>query len=184
MTTDEQDGQLVQGAKQGSLDCFGQLYHRYYASMVALAYSLLADRHLSEDSAQEAFAVACRDLQNLRCNDKFAGWLAGICRNVAKQMLRTRKELISNDHTPAADDKSEGDGVSETIRRAVWQLAPADREVIVLRYYNDLSYEQIAAVLGISELAVHGRLVRSKRKIEKILRRNGLMKDHDEKITK
>lgn len=184
MTTAEQDRQLVEGAKRGCLECLGQLYHRYHYAMTALAYSMLGDRHLAEDAAQETFAVACGGLQHLQDDGKFAGWLAGICQNVARQMLRSRKERIDNEQTHRVQAPEQSDNLDQAIREALWQLAASDREVIVLRYYKDLSYEQMAAVLGISEPAVHGRLVRSKRKIEKILRRNGLVNDHDEKITK
>jgi RNA polymerase sigma-70 factor, ECF subfamily len=180
----DQDGQLVQGAKQGSLECFGRLYHRYYQAMAAIAYNVLADHHLVEDAAQETFAIACRDLQTLKCDEKFAAWLAGICRNVAKQMIRSKKELrlFTTEYRPPEQDTCPNDEISVSVRSAIWKLSSSDREVILLRYYQELSYEQMAAVLGISESAVHGRLVRSKQKIENNLKHNGLVKDHDKKF--
>ncbi|MHC4889580.1 MAG: RNA polymerase sigma factor, partial [Planctomycetota bacterium] len=81
---------LVEAAQNGHLESFGALYKVYHSPMVALAYSMLADRDLAEDAAQEVFAIACRDLLSLRREDKFGAWLAGICRNVARQMLRSR----------------------------------------------------------------------------------------------
>ena len=77
---------LVEAAQNGHLESFGALYEYYYSPMVALAYSMLGDIHLAEDAAQEAFATACRDLTRLRRKTKFAPWLAGICRNIARQM--------------------------------------------------------------------------------------------------
>ena len=69
----EQSEELLVGAAQdGHLDSFTALYERYYNSMVALAYSVLADRHLSEDAAQQAFVIACRDLPKLKSKDRFA----------------------------------------------------------------------------------------------------------------
>jgi len=56
---DRSDSQLVTAALGGCVESFGQLYERYYSAMVALAYSVLADRHLAEDAAQETFAKAC-----------------------------------------------------------------------------------------------------------------------------
>ena len=168
----EQDSELVDGAKRGCLDCFGKLYNRYYTAIATLSYSLLADRHLAEDIAQETFATACKDLHHLESNEKFAAWCAGICRNIAKQTLRTRKEIITTDFTPAATQQQPDD--NQTIREAVDNLSSSDREIIILRYYNDLSYEQMSAVLGISEQAVHGRLTRAKQKIEKTLKQKGI----------
>jgi len=54
---------LVEAAQNGHLDSFAALYERYYSCMVALAYSVLADAQLSEDAAQETFAIACRDME-------------------------------------------------------------------------------------------------------------------------
>ena len=155
------------------MEGFVALYELYYSPMVALAYSVLADIHLAEDAAQEAFAIACRNLPHLKSKDKFAAWLAGICRNVARQMQRSKGKLIAlSDPLPAENDNEQG-GHRDTIRRAVWQLRAVDREPVVLRYYDNMSYEQIASVLDISVQAVNGRLIRAKRKIAKYLKNNG-----------
>ena len=171
--TEQSEELLVGAAQDGHLDSFAALYERYYNSMVALAYSVLADRHLSEDAAQQAFAIACRDLPKLKSKEKFVIWLAGICRNVARQMRRSRARLVSLNETPPDRDQNKKDNHADTVRRAVWKLRATEREPIVLRYYNGLSYEGIAAVLGISPQAVHGRLTRAKRKIAKYLKREG-----------
>ena len=178
--TAKSEEQLIQGAKNGCLDCFSQLYRQFYASMVAVGYSVLADRHLAEDAAQETFAIACQELQSLKHPDKFASWLAGICRNVSKQMLRSRKEVIAADRLATVDQKANDQHAALAVRQALWQLSARAREPIVLRYYNSMSYEQIAAVLGISQKAVHGRLIRAKRKLAKYLKRNGFPGGHYE----
>ncbi len=166
---------LVQAAQNGHLESFGALYERYHSSMVALAYSMLADRDLAEDAAQDVFAIACRDIGSLKSKESFAAWLAGICRNVSRQMLRANKaKPVALGDNPAAQKRDDMEDRREAIRRAVWQLRPNERELIVLRYYDNLPYEQIAQVLDISIQAVNGRLVRAKRKIAKYLKRNGL----------
>lgn len=164
---------LVEAAQNGHLGSFAALYERYYSSMVALAYSLLADTQLAEDAAQQTFVIACRDLANLKSKDKFAAWLAGICRNTAKQMHKSRGKLVALNESPSDETKENKDNRTEAVRRAVWDLRTADRELIVLRYYDNMPYEQIASVLGISKQAVNGRLIRTKRKIAKYLKRNG-----------
>jgi len=169
--TDKSEEGLVEAAQNGRLDSFAALYERHYNSMVALAYSVLADRHLSEDAAQQAFAIACRDLPKLKSKDKFGTWLAGICRNVARQIYRSRARIAALNEAPSADNKNKEDQRAEVVRRAVWKLRAVEREPIVLRYYNGLSYEGISTVLGISPQAVHGRLTRAKRKIAKYLKR-------------
>ncbi len=167
----KQEELIVEAAQNGHLASFAVLYERYYGRIVALAYSVLADRGLAEDAAQETFATACRDLPKLKSKDKFANWLAGICKNTAKQMQRSKGRFAAlNDDAPAKDEKNND---ADLIRRAVWKLRTVHREPIVLRYYNGLSYEQISATLGISQQAVHGRLTRAKRKIAKYLKHNG-----------
>lgn len=164
---------LVEATQNGHLESFAVLYQRYYGAMVALAYSVLADIHLAEDAAQETFAVACRNLPALRRKDRFGSWLAGICRNVAKQMRRREKQAVTASAGQPVGDPDSKDGCTNAVRRAVWQLRPAERELVVLRYYDNMPYEQIAFVLGISVQAVNGRLIRAKRKIAAYLKRNG-----------
>jgi len=169
--------QLVQAAQNGHLESFGALYERYHSSMVALAYSMLADRELAEDAAQEAFAIACRDLRSLKSKERFAAWLAGICRNVTRQMLRSKGRQVAVSVRGRAGNVNIEEHRRDAIREAVLQLRPAERELIVLRYYDNSPYEQIAQVLDISPQAVNGRLVRAKRKIAKYLKRNGFTGD-------
>jgi RNA polymerase sigma-70 factor (ECF subfamily) len=172
-TEQPSDEQLVEQAGNGCLDSFGVLYQRYYGSMVALAYSATGNIHAAEDVAQETFAVACKALPKLRSKDRFTGWLAGICRNVAKQM--NRREILKDVHRPPfSQAQPEQNLFTAEVRQIVWQLRLRDREPVVLRYYDNLSYEQIAAVLGITLAAVHGRLIRAKRKISRQLKRVGV----------
>jgi len=168
---------LVEAAQDGDLESFGALYERYYNPMVALAYSMLADRDLAEDAAQESFVVACRDLSNLKSKDKFAAWLAGICRNIARQMLRGKGRRILLNTEQSSERQDGREHRCEAIRRAVWKLREAERELIVLYFFNGFSRAQISGVLGISPSAVNGRLIRAKRKIAKYLKRNGLTGD-------
>ncbi len=105
MTFESQE-RLVEAAQNGHLDSFAALYEQYYNSMVALAYSVLADRHLSEDAAQQTFAIACRNLPKLKSKDKFAYWLAGICKNTARQMGRSRAKLVSLNEPPPAENQN------------------------------------------------------------------------------
>lgn len=173
--------QLVEAARNGCIDSFAALYEKYHGPMVALAYSILAGRDRAEDVAQETFAIACRDLPTLKSKDKFAAWLAGICRNLSKQMLRAaRSERNLTPDEPVVHAKDRTDERSETIRQAVWNLRNAEREIIVLRYFDGFSQAQISSVLGISPQAVNGKLVRAKRKIAEYLKRNGLTGVHYE----
>ena len=174
---ESRDETLVEAAQNGHLESFGALYERYHSPMVALAYSVLGDRDFAEDAAQETFAIACRDLPKLKSKYKFGAWLAGICRNVARETLRSKgKSAAVNFKEPVKNQNGE-DHRRDAIRQAVFKLRSAERELIVLRYYNGFSQAQISNVLDISPQAVNGRLVRAKRKIAKYLNRNGFTGD-------
>ena len=101
----ESEKRLIEAAQNGHLESFAALYERYYRCVATVAYSVLADAHLAEDAAQEAFAIACRDLPKLKSKDKFAAWLAGICRNVARQMQKSKGKFVALNEPLATDDK-------------------------------------------------------------------------------
>jgi RNA polymerase sigma-70 factor (ECF subfamily) len=143
---------------------------------VALAYAQLGDKHWAEDAAQEVFAIACRNLRSLRDRDKFGAWLGGICRNVTKQMLRVKTRtapLPSEAEEVATDGQPEQEEQWDAVRQAVWKLPTAERELIVMRYFNGFSQARISQVLDLTPAAVNGRLTRAKRRIAEWLKRDG-----------
>ncbi len=170
---DNLERQLVDAAAAGDIESFGELCRRHYGPMIAIAYSVLSDHQLAEDAAQESFARALVNLGKLKNRSRFAPWLAAICRNAAKDMVAAKARHIRvADLSPAAPCGS-GNENGTLIRRAIEQLPAAARELVVLRYYNKLSYEEIAAVSGVSRAAINGRLARAKRKMAAYLKRNG-----------
>lgn len=111
--------------------------------MTAVAYSALRDHQLAEDAAQEAFARALVNLRKLKTPEKFAPWLAQICRHVAIDMGRARRQGTDIEGLPPVQDEPERDSSVEIVRRAIGDLPEPMREVLILRYYDDRSYEQI-----------------------------------------
>ena len=171
--TQKPDTVLVRSAIDGDAESFTELCQRYYPAMVAIAHSMLGDRHLAEDAAQQAFAKAAVKLPQLKKESRFANWLAVICRNVAKDIARRAENLHSTDDLAIAAAKSNNDETAEVVREAISKLSASARELIYLRYYDGMSYEQISMVLGISEQAINGRLRRAKKKLAGYLQRNG-----------
>ena len=171
--TQKPDTVLVKAAVNGDADSFTELCRRYYPAMVAIAHSALGDRHLAEDAAQQAFAKAAVKLPQLKKENRFAGWLAAICRNIAKDMARRIEKFYSTDDLSSVVAKSSDDETAKVVRQAISKLPASARELVFLRFYDGMSYEQISAVLGISEQAINGRLRRAKKKIVGYLGRNG-----------
>ncbi len=138
---------MVEAALRGDLDSFGKLCEEFYAPMVAVAYSVLGDHHLAEDAAQEAFAKALTGLRGLKQPAKFGAWLAQICRNVATDMAKTRIRGGHNVELWEAPPEQGEDGLPSAVRRALGRLPAPARELIVLRYYDNLSYDQMSSFL-------------------------------------
>jgi RNA polymerase sigma factor (sigma-70 family) len=172
--TNAEDDILVRRALQADPESFGQLCRRYYPSLIAVADSILMDRHLAEDAAQETLAHACRQLPRLREPERFGPWVAAICRNVAKDMLRdrVRQREPAEDCQPQGPDPRE-DMQSEVLTEALQQLPQHLREVVFLRFYDGMSYEQIAGVLGGTPQSIDGRLRRAKKRIAAFLKAKG-----------
>jgi len=165
--------ELVEAAVGGDLESFGELCRRHYAAMAAIAYAVLSDHQLAEDAAQESFARALVRVRGLKDRAKFAPWLAAICRNVAKDMVAARARQTSTEDPSQVAQQNNDDETGRLVRRAIDQLSAHAKELIVLRYYDNLSYECMASVLGISPAAINGRLARAKRRMAEYLRKNG-----------
>ena len=164
---------LIEAATGGDIESFGELCRQYYAAMAAIAYAVLSDHQLAEDAAQESFARALVRIKSLKERAKFAPWLAAICRNVAKDMIAAKAKRISTEDISQVDEVENHDENNRAIRRAIEQLSESTKDLVVLRYYDGLSYEQISSVLGISKASINGRLTRAKRKMADYLRKNG-----------
>jgi RNA polymerase sigma-70 factor (ECF subfamily) len=153
------------------VDSFVALCHRYYQSLVAIARAVLGDGHLAEDAAQEALAKACRHLDGLKTPNRFGAWLATICRNEARDILRRRPNVESLGERDVPVETPAPDSEVDVVRRALDSMPPESRELLYLRYRNELSYEAIADLLDISVEAVHGRLRRAKQEVRTHLER-------------
>ena len=168
---DRPDEELVRAAGCGDVDSFMRLCHRYYPTMVAIARAILGDSHLAEDAAQEALARACRRLRSLKKPSRFGAWLATICRNQARDMVRRTQTVESLGDRDVPQHAPEQSRDLEAVRRAIESLPPESRELLYLKYRGDLSHQQISDLLGVSLQAVHGRLKRAKRAVREHLER-------------
>jgi RNA polymerase sigma-70 factor (ECF subfamily) len=172
---DLEDQILVRRALETDPESFGELCRRYYHSLVAVADSILLDHHLAEDAAQEALASACRDLAKLRKPERFGPWIGAICRNVAKDMLRHNlRQQESAEACIGKESDCPDDDSKAILDQALQQLPQHLREVVFLRFYNEMTYEQMAKVLGATEQVIDGRIRRAKKKIAVYLKRKGL----------
>lgn len=169
--------ELVNAAQTGDLECFGELGRRYFNVLLAVAYNVLGDHHLAEDAAQESLAKALVNLVKLRQPERFGTWLRKICRNVAHDMINDKADQAQNMDSSQVVDQNPESTDHEAVHRALDKLAPKARELVTLRYYNNCSYEQISAVMGMSKPAINGHLTRAKQKLAEYLQRYAQAED-------
>jgi RNA polymerase sigma factor (sigma-70 family) len=169
----------VEAACRGEVDALAGLYERYYGPMVWVAYSMLLDRGLAEDAAQQAFATAYGKIRSLRRPDRFGPWLAAICRNTAQDMARARRREAALQKRVVSEIRvaSESDGFDKTVKEAVDHLPAMYREVVILHYYSNMSYEEIESILGVSGDKVKGRLARARKQIQVHLEKEGFRRE-------
>jgi RNA polymerase sigma-70 factor (ECF subfamily) len=176
------DAELVHAALAHRVPgAFDLLVERYFNLTAAAAYALLADAEDARDVAQDAFLEAARTLPLLREPAKFANWVYGIARRKAIYVLRRRKlhhqalEYKQDEERALPPAEEAGAPLARQerageIRRALDQLPEIYREVLVLKYMDGRSYEEIATLLGLSQAAVAKRLTRAKGMLRESLR--------------
>ncbi len=166
------DAELVAAACQGDLASFGRLYERHFRMAVGIARSRLSDGHLAEDAAQEAFAIACRTLAILQDGDSFPQWLGTICRRTASRLAKGQPmhEPLSEDREPTSDCALAD--LRQQVHEALGQLDETSREIVLLHYFSQLSYDEMSRALGVSTASIHGRLQRARKKLAKELDRD------------
>jgi len=169
----------IEAACRGDVEALAGLYERYYALMVWVAYSVLLDRSLAEDAAQQAFATAFGRIRSLRQLDRFGPWLTTICRNTAQDMARVRRRDATLQKIAAQEQpvRPGSNGFDKAVKEAVDNLPAMYREVVVLHYYSDLSYKEIESALGVSGDVVKGRLARARKQIQEHLENEGFRRE-------
>jgi len=171
------DTELIVRARSGDLRAREALARRYRDPAYFLALQLLGDPEEARDLAQDCLLRFFVKLDRFDAERPVLPWLRRIVRNGAIDLIRRRKvrRADSLDSSGPEGDSievldvradTEGDALDRERQRCVWaclqELSPAHREIVVLRDYQDLSYEQIADVLGVPVGTVMSRLHRAR----------------------
>jgi len=152
------------------------LYHAHRLGMVRLAILLVDDLGTAEDVVQDAFAALyARYGENLDDVDNALGYLRTSVVNAARSVLRRRRtaRAYTPPHEPNAGSPEDAVVLSEEHLRvlgAVQRLAPRQREVLVLRYWSDMTEAQIAEALGLSRGAVKSTASRAIDALERLMK--------------
>lgn len=168
------DIELVRRARHGDLEAFHGLVDRYASYLYGLAVSLCGHQADAEDVVQETLAGAYRGLGGFAERSSVKTWLTRILVRQAAGHFRRRawrSTVIRLDSAPAPQvaGASEAADVRMDVQRAILDLSPEHREVIVLREMQGLTYDEIARELGVPRGTVESRLHRARRELARML---------------
>ena len=165
----------VNAALEGNQDAFAEIVYAYQDSVYNLCYRMLGERTEAEDAAQEAFLRAYLNLKRYDPARSFKTWVLSIASNYCIDRLRRRRlQWLSLDDEPTSDhlslssDDAEPEPAtlmrehSKAIQALLSELSPDYRAAVVLRYWYDYSYTEIADIMDTTESAVKSRLFRAR----------------------
>ncbi len=173
--------ELIQRAlHDDDLEAWAQIMTNYKRAVFGICLGILRNAADAEDTAQEAFIRAYEKLHTYKIERKFSTWLFTVAANLCKNKLRRAKfslplkrdDLLAGAE-PGADELAAQDALQAAVRRALDRLRFDYRAPMLLRFYADLDYKEIAAVLGVPEGTVKTRLHRGKRELKRMLEQEG-----------
>src|SRR5262245_33957339 len=157
---------LVERASQGDHEAFGVLIGGHLARLDTAARLILRDPELARDAVQEATLRAWKNLRGLRDPDRFDAWLHRLTVNACLDLARRRRGRVFEVELTPLHDAPVPDATSRVadalyVERMLAAVEPAQRAVVVLHYYLDLSLPETAAALGIPVGTAKSRLNRA-----------------------
>ena len=176
------DPQLLRDyAEQGAEAAFDELVRRHVDLVYSAALRMVRDPHLAEDVTQSVFLALSRNARQLTACPVLSGWLHRTTQNLAANMVRTEvrrrareqkavamNEMISTEPDPAWEE------VGPHLDSALGELGEADRDAVLLRYFEQKSAREMAQVLGTSEEAAQKRVNRAVERLRELFGRRGV----------
>jgi RNA polymerase sigma-70 factor (ECF subfamily) len=176
-----QESVWLEQARQGDKEAFGLLIEAYQGPVFNLAYRMLNNAREAEEAAQEAFVRAYTRLNSYDPSRKFSTWMLSITSNYCIDLLRKRRALLLSldgplpPHPALQSDRTKGpeaqviqDERQQVVQALLGQLPDDYREAVVLRYWYEMSYDEIAEVMETTVSAIKSRLFRARRQLAQI----------------
>jgi RNA polymerase sigma-70 factor (ECF subfamily) len=179
---DNDEQMWIAAARRGDRNAFGRLVQAYQIPVYNLAYRMLSNAGEAEDAAQETFLKAYTRLSTYQPDMKFSNWILSIASHHCIDRLRRRRftwlsveddpamEWLTSD-TELPDEAALRAEQAHELQAMLSQLDPDYRTPIVLRYWYDLSYKEIADTMNISESALKSRLHRARLQLAELIER-------------
>jgi RNA polymerase sigma-70 factor (ECF subfamily) len=165
----------------GDKRAFSEIMKKYRNRALNFAYRYLGDFAEAEDVAQDCFVKIYYNRKRFDASREFDPWFYQILANCCRDRIRKKSRFADflerfkqEKELEAIPDENPGRPDTSLLARALQKLPPAKREIIALRFDEDLSYEEIGVALGISQGTVMSRLHRAKKDLETILKEMGV----------
>lgn len=170
------DEALIRKARRGDREAFGMLVERHYRAAFASAYAVLGNVSDAEEMAQETFVQVFQKLDKLREPKAFTGWLWRIARDTSLKHIRKHKRIKhvgdSPDLKPDTESPAEplmADEEKAQLIEALQELPDDMRQAVLMRYWEELEYEDMAERTGASASALYQRVCRGLKKLREIM---------------
>lgn len=162
---------LVEKAKNGDKEAFGELYGLYSLEMYKFALWYLSDRFLAEDAVSEAAMNAFISIKKLRKPEKFKSWLFTILLRCCQRQLSHIIGMRSVVEADSLNEKTDYFSVEESveIKNALYQLSAEDREILLLSALGNLTSKEIGEMLSMPPGTVRSKLSRATDRLYDIL---------------
>ena len=186
MVLEESDHELIEGCRRGESEAFRALFERHKDKVYSIALRYSGDASVAQDIAQETFLKLFTGVRSFRGDSDFSSWLYRLVVNSCfDQKRRNRRLMPLLDEALAMLQTPQASAFDEILRaelrghlRAVVEGLPDEqRMLLVLRYTQALSYDEIARILGASSGTIASRLNRIHRMLERRLSRFAGRKD-------
>ncbi len=166
---------LILRCQIGDKDAFAELIERYQAPLRYFISRLSANPETTEDIFQDTWLTVIRRIHSLKKTDAFSTWLYRIARNKVYQRFRSKRKVYRLNENIAVPNDTENNAFSTKdaakIHRCLKELLPEYREVLMLRFLEQMSYEQISQVincrLGTVKSRIHYAKLALKKEMEK-----------------
>jgi RNA polymerase sigma-70 factor (ECF subfamily) len=168
MGTPEEDLILVERFLSGDRPVFELIYSKYYDRVFAIARGILLDREEAADAVQEIFTLVYRHLARFDRRSRFSTWLFRVAVNRSIQEARKgkhRSRQVELTETTAHVDPEQPEVTDHRLTAALENLAPADRALLTLFYWDELNLQEIAQTIGCNVNAAKTRLYRARERL-------------------
>ena len=170
------DRAIIQQVLAGDVEAFAQIVDRHYARCARIALRIVGNREDAEEAIQDAFLRAFKALDDYEDRERFSAWLTRIlvnqCRTVLARSKRRDAVFLDLDvrQLDFAIDADDGEGPWPELDRMLDRLPADQREAIVLKYADDLTYQEMSRITGAGESALKMRVQRAFARLRALLK--------------